>query len=581
MAEVLFITPNVQSRNREASIGTLLLATILKNSGISVEIQQFVQYGDLADFDAFIDTAVEEVRRVEPKIVSFYSRCDTYHISLMVAKAVKERIKDVWVVFGGPQADISSFDTVTEIPWVDFVCCGEGETTVVPFFNSLLNGTPDLATPGLVYRTDSGVCRNPKPELLKDLDSVPEVDYSLLDEDVSRLNEVMTEGHFSVDVGRGCPFGCTYCSTKTFWGRKYRLKSPERIVQEICSAHERFGASRFTFEHDMFTMKKDQVLRTCELIKQLDFPVIWKCCARVDCIDKQMIDTMAEAGMEKIFVGIETGSPRMQKLINKNLKLDGVQEMLEYISSKGVMVTASFIYGFPEETEEDIEQTLEMIAGIAKIPNSNVQTHLCTFLPGTELSTRYMSEMTPAENFSNIVGMYALKECWPLIEAHPALFTQFMEYKTPLRKKLEHFETFARMWCVAQPVYTHISKKYPKDHLMDMYYDFVDANREMLSANILTPMDEIIRLLVQRDRFVERFSDDDCYDIMNDFYRFRRMQKEEAFERGETVMDVCCFSPLELKNVEDLHDCPRGVYIVAVTKNDSDGVNVKVRKKTK
>ena len=570
MSDVLFITPNIHGSVLDESVGTLLLATILQNSGISVEIMQFLQFGDIGDFDAFLNTALKKIKEKTPRIVSFYSRCDTYHIALTLAKELKACDPDLWIVFGGPQADITAEETIKELPWVDFVCRGEGETTIVPFFTSLLNGSPDLSIPGLAYRGEDGVMLNPKPQLLQDLDSLPEVNYALLQ------HSDTVSGYFPVDVGRGCPFGCTYCSTKTFWGRKYRLKSPERIVREICRAHEEFGATAFAFEHDMFTMKRDQVLRTCELMTQLDFPVTWKCSARMDCIDREMIDTMAASGLDSIFVGIETGSARMQKLINKNLKLGGVLDMLEYISSKGVKVTASFIYGFPEETLEDIEQTLQMIAEISKIPGIVVQTHLCTFLPGTELSARYMQDMTRAESFSDIVGTNALEECRGLIEAHPVLFNHFMEYKTPMRAKLEHFATFVKMWYYMHPVYAHIAARY--EQLMQMYCDFVEANRDVLELHKKEGMEQRVMALLRQDLFMRRFSDDEYYPMISDIYRFR-ITHTESLAVGESETDVYCFSPIELKNCSSLSDLSRGVYMVTRTKNQNGSIRVQVQGK--
>jgi len=224
MADVVFITPNTLRNAKEEPIGTLLLTTILHNEGLSVSVLPFAQLGDPANFPKFLQTATRRILDEQPKIVSFYTRCDTYHIMIKMAEQLKQQA-DLYIVFGGPQADISAMDTLNEIPCVDFICQGEGETTIYPFFSSLLQGSPDLSVPGLVFRKDGSVFQNPRPTLIEDLDTLPHVDYSILSADDLSDN---TEP-FPIDVGRGCPFGCTYCSTKSFWGRKYRLKSPQRI----------------------------------------------------------------------------------------------------------------------------------------------------------------------------------------------------------------------------------------------------------------------------------------------------------------------------------------------------------------
>ena len=319
MREVVFVTCTESKNILKESVGSLLLATILRSKGIDSHILSYSSFGDMKDFNGFLEEGVRQICEKKPKILSFYTRSDCYHIMLKLAEAAKARLNCI-VVFGGPQADIIARETLREIPFVDYVCCGEGENTVYPFFSSLLRGEPDLTVDGLVYRKNGEIIVNPRPTLIEDLDTIPLLDYSIFPED-AEVDPMIT---FPIDVGRGCPFGCTYCSTKTFWGRKYRLKSPKRIVEELQYYHDRFGVRHFVFQHDMFTMNKKLVLETCRLIKELPFKATWNCSARLDCVDKELIDAMVDANLFHLYLGIETGSPRMQKLANKNLNLDGI-----------------------------------------------------------------------------------------------------------------------------------------------------------------------------------------------------------------------------------------------------------------
>ena len=562
MADVLFITPKIEGNIHEEPLGTLLLGTILRQNGISVDILQFYHFGELKDFPSFLDRAVSMTLEKSPKVVSFYTRCDTYHIILALAKEIKARRPEIYIVFGGPQSDITARDTVKEIPWVDFVCCGEGETTIVPLFSSLLKGAPDYAVPGLVYKADGEVVQNPRPALIENLDTLPQIDYSLMQYVEGREFKTGMASLFPVDVGRGCPFGCTYCSTKTFWGRKYRLKSPEQIVREIRDFHARFGVTAFVFEHDMFTMKRAQVIDTCRLLKTLEFPVAWRCSARLDCLDEELIDIMADAGLKSLFIGIETGSQRMQKLINKNLKLDRVLPMMQYLVQKGLKATVSFIYGFPEETEEDVAQTISLVAQIEALPGMEIQPHLCTFLPGTELSDRYAAEMHPADGYSDIIRSFAIADCAELIEAHPSIFRHLLEYRTPLRSRLQHLSIFFKMWTNTAPVYRYLSERYEADGLLAMYYDFASDNEMLLEQIKKLPTHEQICRLMQEDRFIERLKNDENYDIIQDICRLRAAQTAKAVENGGTVTDVYCFSPRELTHTADLRQIKRRLTMV-------------------
>lgn len=558
MHDVIFITPSMTEGMVEEPVGTMQLATILDSHGISCEILPMYEIGSLYDFETFMANAMVIIGQKRPKIVSIYTRCDTYHIDLRLAEYIKREWPDTYIVFGGPQSDITSEETIRQIPYVDYVCCGEGENTIYPFFSSLLKGEPDHSVAGLVYRDGDKVIKNPRPALIEDLDTVPPIDYSFVR--FSRTNKKIDQ-YFTIDVGRGCPFGCTYCSTNTFWGRKFRLKSPERIVEEMRSAHERFGVTDFKFTHDMFTLNRKSVIRTCELMGTLDFQVHWKCTARLDCIDPELVDIMAASGMERIFIGIETGSPRMQKLINKNLKLDNAVEMVAYLKKKNIETTASFMYGFPEETEEDLGYTLRLIRDLLALKSVFAPMHLCTFLAGTEMARQYRDEMTPTDQFSDVTGEFAIEECRDLIDGHPELFLHMLEYKTELRTKLRHLKTFVNTWRFMQPVYQYLSEKYGDD-LVAMYYDFVEANAQMLDDVLYWRPYAGLERMAKEDRFPAKFADDENYDIIRDYYRMCVAEHFQHLKAGEVDTQVYCFHPEERNKKERIQDYERCVAVV-------------------
>ena len=308
--------------------------------------------------------------------------------------------------------------------------------------------------PGLVYLSNGVAVKNPRPVLMENPDELPMLDYSFLYLDDKKIQQ----SRFPIEVGRGCPFGCTFCATNSFWGRKYRLKSPQRIYEEIKTINECYGVTKFKFTHDMFTLNRKDVIETCRLLKTLDFNVDWGGSSRVDCIDKEMIDIMVDAGLSALFLGIETGSERIQRVINKNLKLERAAELIEYMISKGVRPTVSFMYGFPQETEEDLSQTIALLGDLLKQKNIDISLHLCAFFVGTEMSAQYADQMTPVDYYSNVTGDYAVEECNDIILTYPDLFTHMLEYKTELRQKLKYFDVFISTWMLMQPVYQYLSK---------------------------------------------------------------------------------------------------------------------------
>lgn len=571
MSDVVFFSPNISGDLSEECMGVLLLATILKNQGIDCSVVPFCDIGDPNNLDAFLESAMQIVAELNPKIISFYTRCDIFHIDLKLAELIKSTYKDIYIVFGGPQSDIVANTIAEEIPYVDYICQGEGETTIYPLFSSLLSGNPDKTVPGLVYNQNGIIHKNPRPALIENLDNIPFIDYSFLGK--KTLSSIKPNSLFRIDIGRGCPFSCTYCTTKTFWGRKFRLKSPERIVQEIKYIHEQFGVSAFGFSHDMFTFDRNKVLEICKLLKNLEFPIRWTCSARLDFLDFEMIDTMVDSGLRGFFVGVETGSPRMQKLIHKNLNLNKALEIIEYANKKGVFVTASFMYGFPDETEEDVSLSMVMIAEILKLKKISVGNHLCAFLSGTEMTKKYLPYMTPAEQYTSQTRDYSVAECMDLINAHPSMFEHFFEYKTELRSKLRFYDLFFAVWSLVQPVYQHISEYYSSTHIIDMYYDFVKENQETLLKTEHCSWEDRVKAILNNDNLLKKFSNDKFYDIMQDIYRLNLVDLSDEVKNGNTVTDIYCFNPNEIKTVPSIRNYTKCIAIVT-TSNKTRKINI-------
>ena len=431
MSDVLFVVPSRAPEIKECFYGTMLLTTILRDKGIDATIYHFYEADKTKGFDSFVKDTVENIIGRNPRIVSFYCRCDCFLADVMIAKGIKEKSPETFIIFGGPQADTTSYKTLEELPWIDFCCRGEGETTVYPLFSALLNGTDYCSVEGLSYRdSQNNIIENPTAPLIEDLDSVPVIDYDLLPK------EALNNG-FAVpfNVGRGCPFNCAYCSSSLFWKRKFRLHSTDRIISEMNMLNEKYGFTKFRFEHDLFTANKKRVLDFCEKLNATEKGYTWDCSSRIDTIDEETIEVMAKSGLKAIYLGIETGSERMQKLICKNLKISDVIDTVAILVKNKVIITASFMYGFPEETEEDLEATLQLALKLHHMGVKTLQFHLCAITPGTPYYYQYKDKLTFSVSHSNISGDFGIAEHKDFVEDHKDIFSFFFEYKSDLRDK--------------------------------------------------------------------------------------------------------------------------------------------------
>lgn len=440
--EVLFVVPSMSPYLLQECRGSLELARILKSNGISVDLLRYWQADlNLDNFPRLISNIVQYVKKTSPRIVSFYCRCDVYHIALSASKEIKKHCPEITILFGGPQSAVSAQETLRTFPFVDYICCGEGETTIFPLVSSILSGHTNLSIDGLTYvREDGAIIQNQLPELISDNYKIGYDYYQLIPRTVIK-NSVQT----TIEVGRGCPFNCSFCSSKTFWKRKFRLRDIDDILDEVQYVYKTYGIKVIRFEHDIFTADKKRLQTFCERLIERDIPISWRCSSRADTIDEEMILLMKKAGLTSIFFGIETGSERIQKMIHKKLNINMTRKMLQLCLDSGVKVTASFMYGFPQETEFDASETLNLMCDLLDMGVQRVQAHLVDFLQGTELFDKYKSELVFDGQVSNMATRFGISDCSFMLQ-NSDIFSAFFDYPSELRFMLDRIEDFLRCY---------------------------------------------------------------------------------------------------------------------------------------
>ena len=238
MVDVLFINSTDKLELKSEANGTMILATLLLQSGIHAKILRFCQFERFnKNYSAFIKGITEEIISISPKCISFCALWPYYHMMLRIAREVKALNPNITVVFAGPQASFTASATMEAMDYVDFICTGEGENTVVPFFTAVLNNDLEglKSIPGLYYRSNNIVCFNSDEIPLCDLNTLPHWDDRLWANDYTESAENLSSPSYymPIDAGRGCPFKCTFCCTSSFLHRTYRMKSAKRIIDDI------------------------------------------------------------------------------------------------------------------------------------------------------------------------------------------------------------------------------------------------------------------------------------------------------------------------------------------------------------
>ena len=491
MVDVLFITATQEVALNQDANGTMLLATKLLQAGFSADILRFGQIEQrYQEYKVFLTATIERILGMEPKVVSFYTLWPHYHIMLRIAKELKARRNDLFIVLGGPQASATAFDTMNAAPWVDYICTGEGENTIVPFIESILNhNCQDIQSVlGLYYRKDGVVVHNDMNIPLCDLDTLPHWDDRLCAIYHENPNPGWDSPYYfmPIDAGRGCPYNCTFCCSSHFWKRTYRLKSPARILEDIRYYYEKYGITSFWFSHDAITTNRKLITEVCDLLIASGMNIRWRCTSRIDCVDEELLLKMKESGLVEIELGIETGSLRMQKLTKKNLNLQHAQKLISFMLKQGLLVGLFFMYGFPEETEEDLNDTLELIFNLLDDGVNHVSMSFTRFNPATDITNRFLDKLELDPDMKILIRgvSYGFEDELDMIRNNKAMFPFFYHLNTPVRNNYQYAHFFIRLYRQYTHTIRHLRKLYKGDNLR-FYRDFYNNNLEYFQQDMI------------------------------------------------------------------------------------------------
>jgi radical SAM superfamily enzyme YgiQ (UPF0313 family) len=416
-----------------APVGILTLAAVLDELGRPPEIvdlnQIYYDYlrsttGSEADFCTY---AVNHLMARDFDVAGFGTICSSYPLTLRLARALKQRRPGVRILLGGPQASVVDVPTLESFSYVDYIVRFEAEETLPRLLEAIERDEDPGEVAGITFRRGGGVVRTASPPVIEDLDRLPLPAYS-------RYPYLRQARYIPLELGRGCPYACTFCSTNDFFRRKFRLKSPSLIVEQMARLKKEFGIAVFDLIHDMFTVDRSKVVEFCQALLASGEKFYWNCSARTDRVDDELLELMAGAGCRGIFFGIETGSQSLQKTIKKRLILSDALARVRAASDHGLRTAASLITGFPDETPADFADTADFFVQALRYENTVPQLHILAPLADTPIHREYRDRLA----FDDIISDMS-HQGWEqdpadreLIAAHPDIFANFYAVPTPL-----------------------------------------------------------------------------------------------------------------------------------------------------
>ena len=301
------------------------------------------------------EDVADVVRHRNPDVVGVYFFTEFIRDSKAVTDAVKKINPSIITIAGGPHIYNYPLETI-EIPSVDYCFYGEAEEGFAEFLDALESGGAEAAesVEGIISRNKKNL--PPAPRRIKDINTLPFPDRRLVD--IHRYRSFITHSNPTATLmtSRGCAFNCYYCNSIER-AHKVRMVSATGVIAELKDAVS-LGIRDFLFFDENFTYDIRRVEEICRLIIDEKLKIRWHCRSRADMkLDEGLLEVMKKAGCRMIQFGIETATPRLQKLINKNLNLDSVRRTLAAVKKAGIMTYGNFILGLPTETEEEMRAT--------------------------------------------------------------------------------------------------------------------------------------------------------------------------------------------------------------------------------
>jgi radical SAM superfamily enzyme YgiQ (UPF0313 family) len=333
-----------------------------------------------------ITDIVKKAKRFAPDFIGVTCWTIGRKMTWELSAALKKELPKAFLCLGGPHATMFPEHIFIKTR-ASAVVIGEGEETFRELLK-VLDAKEDLKlVKGLALRNnDNTVYFTGSRNYIDNLDSIPRPFYAGFE----KFNLYNYYGHpclprpaASIISSRGCVFNCTYCSSVRFWGKQWRYRSAENVLQEMEWLVETAGAKSFFFFDDNFTVIKERVFVICEGILERKWDIKWACCSHIRTVSLELLEAMNKSGCVSIDFGVESGSDKILKNINKLQTRAEIEKTFDMVHKVGIKPRAYFMVGNIGENENSIDETIEM-AGKIK-PYSSIGAAILWLLPGTSV----------------------------------------------------------------------------------------------------------------------------------------------------------------------------------------------------
>jgi len=411
--KIVLISPQVigeknQIRKAQAPLGISYLAAVLEENGykgkvilFDAVVEDYDNIEDLEDNENFVKYGLNsehlaiKVTENEPDIVGISALFSSQmECAFLLAEKIKKLLPNVILIMGGNHVSNTYIRTLKENHSIDYILRGESEFSFLEFVNKISKKKQSNDIPGLTFLSEEEVVANPVGLFIQDLDILPDPAFHLLPmekyfEIAMPHNPFVKSGRVaSIMTSRGCPEHCYFCSSPSYTGTSFRSMSAERVIDQIHSLVDKYKIKEIQILDDNFTVNHLRVIQICEGIAELNLRITLPNAIRGDRPlnhEKRlkMYKAMKNAGVEQFGMSVEHGDQDfLNNTINKQLDLNEAMVTCDLAHEAGILVHANFMMGFPGETRELMQKTIDYAKSLDA---DSFSVSLASPLPGTPM----------------------------------------------------------------------------------------------------------------------------------------------------------------------------------------------------
>jgi anaerobic magnesium-protoporphyrin IX monomethyl ester cyclase len=390
-------------------LGTLYAAAVVRARGHRVGLFDAMLAQSEAEWAAALDAQ-------RPRVAVLFEDSFNY-LSKMCLLRMREaaltmidaaRARGIPIVVAG--SDASDHPDIYLDRGAELVIAGEGETTVADVVDAM-TGASAAAIPaidGICYRgIDGRIVRTRSRDIIRDLDALPPPAWDLLDVERYRAVWRARHGYFSMNIvtTRGCPYHCNWCA-KPIYGQRYSARSPEGVASEVAWLKRTYAPDHLWIADDIFGLKPGWIETYADLVAAKDAVTPFKCLLRADGVSETAARTLARAGCREAWMGAESGAQDILDAMEKGTRVEQIYAATRALKDAGIKVGFFLQFGYPGETLEHIEKTLQMVR---ECEPDDIGVSVSYPLPGTPFYDRVRAQLGSKQNWvdsSDLAMMY-------------------------------------------------------------------------------------------------------------------------------------------------------------------------------